>query len=90
MFSTGRVIMTQIKVVPKSGSYFSNYDKIFGEKSKSAETSLRTNCRIVTHRGVENCQLLEIRKGEAFVKVEGGDSEIIVSAKCIEEYSPRG
>jgi hypothetical protein len=78
--------MTQIKVVPKSGSYFSNYDKIFGEKNKSVETSIRTNCRVVLQGSVKDCQLLEIKNGEAFVKVEGSESPIIISAKCIEEY----
>jgi hypothetical protein len=82
--------MTQIKVVPKSGSYFSNYDKIFGEKSKSAETSLRTNCRIAFQGSVVDCQLLEIQEGVAFFKLEDGSGPIIASAKCIEEYSPRG
>lgn len=78
--------MTQIKVVPKSGSYFANYDKIFGGKDKPLEPTLRPNCRVLVDGDLKECQLLAIKQGEAFVKVE--NREIILSAKHIVEYSP--
>ncbi len=87
MFLIGRVTMTQIKVVPKSGSYFSNYDKIFGAKDKPLETFIRPNCRVLVNGALKECQLLMIKEGEAFVKTEAS-SEIIISAKCIVEYLP--